>query len=71
MKAKELPINTFLQNQNIQFVIPVYQRNYYWKQDQCKELINNIFSVETENLGTHFIGSIVFILENFYGIDMI
>lgn len=30
MKANELPINTFLQNQNVQFVIPVYQLNNDW-----------------------------------------
>jgi uncharacterized protein with ParB-like and HNH nuclease domain len=28
MKANELQINNFLQAPNVQFVIPVYQRNY-------------------------------------------
>ena len=28
MKANELPINNFLQAPNVQFVIPVYQRNF-------------------------------------------
>jgi uncharacterized protein with ParB-like and HNH nuclease domain len=28
MKANELPISNFLQSPNVQFVIPVYQRNY-------------------------------------------
>lgn len=66
MKANELPINTFLQNQNVQFVIPVYQRNYDWSPNECRELINDVISVETENRGTHFIGSIVFIHEGVY-----
>lgn len=66
MKANELPINTFLQNQNVQFVIPVYQRNYDWSANECKELVNDIISVEQENRGTHFIGSIVFIHEGIY-----
>ncbi|MFN5912382.1 MAG: DUF262 domain-containing protein, partial [Bacteroidota bacterium] len=66
MKANELPINTFLQNQNVQFVIPVYQRNYDWSQQECRELINDIVSVEEEQRGTHFIGSIVFIHEGIY-----
>ena len=60
MKANELQINNFLQAPNVQFVIPVYQRNYDWTNTACKELLNDIISVETENRGTHFIGSIVF-----------
>ncbi|WP_367770720.1 DUF4268 domain-containing protein [Flavobacterium sp. WC2421] len=66
MKANELPIITFLQAVNVQFVIPVYQRNYDWKNEECKELLNDIISVETENRGTHFIGSIVFVHEGTY-----
>ena len=66
MKANELPINSFLQAQNIQFVIPVYQRNYDWTSSECKELINDVISVEKEDRGTHFIGSIVFIHEGIY-----
>jgi uncharacterized protein with ParB-like and HNH nuclease domain len=66
MKANELQINTFLQSPNVQFVIPVYQRNYDWKNAECKELLNDIVSVETENRGTHFIGSIVFVHEGTY-----
>ncbi len=38
MKANELPINNFLQAPNIQFVIPVYQRNYDWTTSECKQL---------------------------------
>lgn len=66
MKANELPITNFLQAQNVQFVIPVYQRNYDWTNNECKELINDIIAVEKYNRGTHFIGSIVFIHEGLY-----
>ncbi len=66
MKANELQINYFLQAPNVQFVIPVYQRNYDWTNTECKELLNDIISVETENRGTHFIGSIVFVHEGTY-----
>jgi len=66
MKANELQINNFLQSPNVQFVIPVYQRNYDWTNTECKELLNDIISVETDNRGTHFIGSIVFIHEGTY-----
>jgi uncharacterized protein with ParB-like and HNH nuclease domain len=43
MKANELPINNFLQAPNVQFVIPVYQRNYDWTNTECKELLNYIY----------------------------
>ena len=66
MKANELQINYFLQAPNVQFVIPVYQRNYDWTNMECKALLNDIISVETENRGTHFIGSIVFVHEGTY-----
>ena len=66
MKANELPINNFLQSPNVQFVIPVYQRNYDWTTSQCSQLFNDIIAVETEGRGTHFIGSIVFIHEGAY-----
>lgn len=66
MKANELPINNFLQAPNVQFVIPVYQRNYDWTNNECKELLTDIIAVEKYNRGTHFIGSIVFIHEGTY-----
>ncbi len=66
MKANELPIINFLQAPNVQFVIPVYQRNYDWTNKECKELLNDVISVEKHDRGTHFIGSIVFIHEGTY-----
>ena len=66
MNANELPINNFLQAANVQFVIPVYQRNYDWTTDECNQLVNDILSIEKEDRGTHFIGSIVFIHEGTY-----
>ncbi len=66
MKANELPIINFLQAANVQFVIPVYQRNYDWTNRECKELLQDVITVEKEKRGTHFIGSIVFIHEGAY-----
>lgn len=66
MKANELPINNFLQAPNVQFVIPVYQRNYDWTISECRQLVSDIINVEVEDRGTHFIGSIVFIHEGTY-----
>ncbi|MBT0810162.1 DUF4268 domain-containing protein [Litoribacter ruber] len=66
MKANELQINNFLQAPNVQFVIPVYQRNYDWTNTECRQLFNDIIAVEKEKRGTHFIGSIVFIHEGIF-----
>lgn len=41
MKANELPIINFLQAPNVQFVIPVYQRNYDWKEEEIQIVENS------------------------------
>ncbi|KVV16425.1 hypothetical protein AP058_00041 [Flavobacterium sp. TAB 87] len=48
MKANELQINNFLQASNLQFVIPVYQRNSDWKNLECSELLHDIIGIETQ-----------------------
>ncbi|MBZ9779851.1 DUF4268 domain-containing protein [Psychroflexus sp. CAK8W] len=66
MIATQLPINNFLQAPNVQFVIPVYQRNYDWSTSECHKLLDDIIDVAKEQSGSHFIGSIVFIHEGAY-----
>jgi uncharacterized protein with ParB-like and HNH nuclease domain len=64
MKANELPVNNFLQAPNVQFVIPVYQRNYDWSNNECKELLNDVIAVEKYDRGTHLgIPSFYYMLE--------
>ncbi|MCH8534857.1 MAG: DUF262 domain-containing HNH endonuclease family protein [Flavobacteriaceae bacterium] len=66
MIATQLPVINFLQAPNVQFVIPVYQRNYDWSSHECNQLLNDIISVYQLEKGSHFIGSIVFIHEGAY-----
>ncbi|WP_278926128.1 DUF262 domain-containing protein [Staphylococcus auricularis] len=42
-----------------QIIIPVYQRNYDWKKENCASLFDDLLQLETENKQTHFFGSIV------------
>ncbi|MCH8517346.1 MAG: DUF4268 domain-containing protein [Cyclobacteriaceae bacterium] len=63
MKATETTISSFLQQPNVQFVIPVYQRNYDWTHSECRQLFQDILSVAQEQRTSHFIGSIVYIHE--------
>lgn len=41
------------------FVIPVYQRNYDWKMEHCKQLYDDLVKVIRQNRKSHFFGSIV------------
>ena len=41
-----------------QYQIPVYQRNYDWKKDNCLVLFNDVISAYQEER-THFLGTIV------------
>ena len=60
MKATENKIIHFLEGQNKKFIIPVYQRNYDWKKEQCKQLFDDLIDISKNNR-THFLSSIVFI----------
>ncbi|CAN5156795.1 hypothetical protein BH23BAC1_BH23BAC1_26840 [soil metagenome] len=67
MKANEINFNRFLSQNDTQFVIPVYQRNYDWSHSQCKQILDDIFELGTnDGLSAHFIGSIVFVHDNVY-----
>ena len=67
MKANEINLNRFLAQNDTQFVIPVYQRNYDWTIAECKQLFDDILAVGLDkNRNSHFIGSIVFIHDDVY-----
>ncbi|WP_088810343.1 MULTISPECIES: DUF262 domain-containing protein [unclassified Listeria] len=40
-------------------IIPVYQRNYDWKIENCKRLMEDLMMLEKEHRQTHFFGSMV------------
>ncbi len=62
MKASESQFLTFL-NGKKQLIIPIYQRTYSWKPEQCEQLWNDIVRTATDKQATkHFVGSIVYIL---------
>ncbi|WP_157151187.1 DUF262 domain-containing protein [Brachyspira sp. SAP_772] len=60
MKASEAKLNDLIKKNDIQFVIPVYQRNYDWTIKECKVLLNDIKDAGKLNR-EHFIGSIVYV----------
>ncbi len=53
----------FKENQNNQFVIPIYQRLYSWKKEQCEQLWDDIIKIGgNDKMNGHFIGSILYVL---------
>lgn len=62
MKANEERLRKFLSLPSTRFVIPVYQRNYDWKKEQCKQLLDDILECgRNDQINPHFLGSIVYI----------
>lgn len=49
----------FLDGSDNRYIIPVYQRNYDWKQKQCEQLFNDLVQIIKKDRKTHFFGSIV------------
>lgn len=67
MKANETKFEDFLASNKTQFIIPVYQRNYDWTMSQCKQLLDDILEVSSNNkMNAHFIGSVVYIHDDVY-----
>ncbi len=62
MDAKATTLLKFFeQNQTNQFVIPIYQRLYSWKKEQCEQLWDDIIKIGgNDKMNGHFIGSILY-----------
>ncbi|MFP6232988.1 DUF262 domain-containing protein [Helicobacter pylori] len=63
MDAKATTLLKFFEeNQNNQFVIPIYQRLYSWGKEQCKQLWDDIIKIGgNDKMNGHFIGSILYV----------
>ena len=59
MKGTASFLMRFLDGSQKRFVIPVYQRNYDWKKENCQQLYDDLVSVIKEKKDSHFFGSIV------------
>ena len=59
MKGSETKLLEYMEGAKKRFVIPVYQRNYDWRTDNCKQLFDDLKKVIRSNRKSHFFGSIV------------
>ena len=59
MEAREANLLKFLEGTK-QFQVPIFQRQYSWKKENCKQLWDDVLRVgEDEDIPSHFLGSIV------------
>lgn len=49
----------YLDGASKRFIIPVYQRNYDWKMEHCKQIYDDLVKIIRQNRKSHFFGSIV------------
>ena len=59
MNGTETSLLEYMEGAKKRFIIPVYQRNYDWKIENCKWLFDDLIKVVKNNRKTHFFGSIV------------
>ena len=59
MKGSEAKLLEYMEGAKKRFVIPVYQRNYDWKTENCKQLYDDLIKVVRYHRSSHFFGSIV------------
>ncbi|MBU5668589.1 DUF4268 domain-containing protein [Peptoniphilus sp. MSJ-1] len=59
MQGGATQLLSFLEGVNNRYIIPVYQRSYDWRIENCKQLYNDLLSLIKDNRENHFFGSIV------------
>lgn len=67
MDAKEISMFRFLDGADKKFIIPVYQRAYSWKRENCESLLKDLMNVYEHNYVSHFFGSIVYVANDVGG----
>ncbi|MEH6473875.1 MAG: DUF262 and DUF1524 domain-containing protein [Halopseudomonas sp.] len=69
MKATEAKLLEFLKK-SPQFVIPIYQRTYSWKEKECQQLWDDIIrSGSNDEISAHFMGSVVYVEKGLYSVS--
>ena len=61
MDASKNHLYQFIGAEDVEFIIPIYQRNYSWRKEHCQQLLRDVLAVAQERDSEHFLGSIVFV----------
>ena len=59
MKGSAAKMTSFMEGADKRFVIPVYQRKYDWREENCLQLYTDLKRIITDQRDSHFFGSIV------------
>lgn len=59
MKGDAQPLIKFFDGSDKRFIIPLYQRNYDWKEENCEQLFQDLMKLHNSDRRSHFFGSIV------------
>lgn len=59
MKGSEAKMAGFMEGADKRYIIPVYQRKYDWKLENCRQLYSDLKKIVLEGRSSHFFGSIV------------
>ncbi|MCD8015255.1 MAG: DUF4268 domain-containing protein [Lachnospiraceae bacterium] len=59
MNGSEAKMLGFMEGADKRYVIPVYQRKYDWKNDNCRQLYDDLKKIILDKRESHFFGSIV------------
>lgn len=59
MKGSEAKMTGFMEGADKRYVIPVYQRKYDWKNENCRQLYEDLKKIVRDKRDSHFFGSIV------------
>ena len=59
MKGSEAKMTGFMEGADKRYIIPVYQRKYDWKLENCRQLYDDLKKIVQNKRDSHFFGSIV------------
>ena len=68
MNAKEGLITRLLEGSDKKFIIPVYQRPYSWKKENCALLFQDLMTTYQKGYDKHFFGGIVYVANDIGGV---
>lgn len=69
MKATEASLLQFLKK-SPQFVIPIYQRTYSWRREECQQLWSDVMRAgRDDGVSAHFVGSVVYVEKGLYQVS--
>ncbi len=59
MRGSAIKFIKYMEGSDKRFVVPVYQRNYDWRTENCKQLFDDLVRIVKRHRRSHFFGSLV------------